>query len=164
MARRKPRPIFERTKAGYVVNLDREEIDLIVRLVSELRTLMLADDPRTADLTRRLFPPAYHLADDAEADGEYQRLMRDELVASRLAAMEQVDTALGSKAPLDEEAMHGLLQSLNAVRLVLGTLLDVGEEHDPGEVAENDPLVGEHHLYNFLSYLLEAAVTAVSGT
>jgi Domain of unknown function (DUF2017) len=163
VARRKARrEVFERTAAGYVVNLDREEVELIVRLVAELRSLMLADDPNTAAITRRLFPPAYHLADDAEADSEYQRLMRDDLVASRLAAMQQVDDALNSKAPLTEEAMHGLLQSLNAVRLVLGTLLDVSEEHDPEDVRDDDPMVGEHHLYQFLSYLLEVAVQAVS--
>jgi hypothetical protein len=163
VARRKARrEVFERTAEGYVVNLDREEIDLIVRLVAELRSLMLADDPSTAAITRRLFPPAYHLADDAEADSEYQRLMRDELVASRLAAMQQVDQALTAKAPLTEEAMHGLLQSLNAVRLVLGTLLDVSEAHDPEDVRDDDPMVGEHHLYQFLSYLLEVAVQAVS--
>jgi hypothetical protein len=163
MARRKARrEVFERTADGFVVNLDREEVELIVRLVAELRSLMLADDPNTAAITRRLFPPAYHLADDADADAEYQRLMREELVASRLAAMQQVDEALNSKEPLTEEAMHGLLQSLNAVRLVLGTLLDVSEEHDPQDVRDDDPMVGEHHLYQFLSYLLEVAVQAVS--
>ena len=163
MARRKARrEVFERTANGFVVNLDREEVELIVRLVAELRSLMLADDPNTAAITRRLFPPAYHLADDADADTEYQRLMREELVASRLAAMQQMDDALNSKEPLTEEAMHGLLQSLNAVRLVLGTLLDVSEEHDPQDVRDDDPMVGEHHLYQFLSYLLEVAVQAVS--
>ena len=158
--------MFERTPKGFVVNLQREEIDLIVRLVGELRNLLLANDPNTAAITRRLFPPAYHLADDADADTEYQRRMRDELVASRLAAMQQVaDTlhaAADGKSPLTEEAMHGLLQSLNAVRLVLGTLLDVGEEHHPDDIRDDDPMVGEHHLYQFLSYLLEAAVEAVS--
>lgn len=163
MARRKARrEVFERTPKGYIVNLEREEVDLIVRLVAELRSLILADDPHTAGLTRRLFPPAYHLADDADADAEYQRLMREELVASRLAAMQQLDVALNSKAPLTDGEMVGLLQSLNAVRLVLGTLLDVGEEHDPDDVGDDDPMVGEHHLYQFLSYLLEVAVQAIS--
>ncbi len=164
MARRKARrEVFQRTPAGYVVNLQREEVDLIVQLVAELRGLMLADDPNTAAITRRLFPPAYHLADDADADAEYHRLMREELVASRLAAMQQVGDALNSTDPLGEEAMHGLLQSLNAVRLVLGTVLDVSEEHDPDDVRDDDPMVGEHHLYQFLSYLLEVAVEAVSA-
>ena len=163
MARRKARrELFERTPQGFVVNLQREEIDLVVRLVAELRALMLTNDPNTAAITRRLFPPAYHLADDADADAEYQRLMREELVASRLASMQQVDEALSSKGPLTEEAMIGLLQSLNAVRLVLGTLLDVGEAHDPEDIADDDPMVGEHHLYQFLSYLLEVAVQTVS--
>ncbi|MCY7301188.1 MAG: DUF2017 domain-containing protein [Ilumatobacteraceae bacterium] len=163
MARRKARrEVFERTPKGYIVNLQREEIDLVVRLVAELRGLLLADDPNTAAITRRLFPPAYHLVDDAVADAEYQRLMREELVASRLAAMQQVDEVLTSKEPLTEEAMHGLLQSLNAVRLVLGTLLDVSEAHDPDDVGDDDPMVGEHYLYQFLSYLLEVAVQAVS--
>ena len=162
MARRKARrQVFERTPKGYVVNLDNEEIELIVRLVGELRALLLADDPRTEAITRRLFPPAYHLADDAEADSEYQRLMRDELVASRLAAMQQVDDTLRAQEPLSEETMFGLLQSLNSLRLVLGTMLDVGEDHHPDDVGDDDPMLGEHHLYQFLSYLLEAAVQAV---
>jgi hypothetical protein len=163
MARRKSRrPVFERTAKGVVVNLDQEEIDLIVRLVAELRALLLADDPRTAHLTRRLFPPAYHLADDAEADAEYQRLMRDDLVASRLTAMQHVDDTLTAGQPLSEEAMLGLLQSLNLVRLVLGTLLDVSEDQGPDEISDDDPMVGEHHLYHFLSYLLDSAVDALS--
>jgi hypothetical protein len=165
VARRKKaaRQVFERTPTGYVVNLDRDELDLIVHFIGELRTLLLTDDPNSHAITRRLFPPAYHLADDADADTEYQRLMRDELVASRLAAMQQVDQALTAGRELDEEGMHGLLQSLNAVRLVLGTLLDVGEEHTARSVSDDDPLVGEYHLYEFLSYLLDAAVHAVSG-
>ena len=162
MARRKARrQVFERTPKGYVVNLDNEEIELIVRLVGELRALLLADDPRTEAITRRLFPPAYHLAEDAEADSEYQRLMRDELVASRLAAMQQVDDTLRAQEPLSEETMFGLLQTLNSLRLVLGTMLDVGEDHHPDDVGDDDPMLGEHHLYQFLSYLLEAAVQAV---
>ncbi len=163
MARRKAsRAVFERTPKGFVINLHSEEIDLIVRLVLELRAMLVANDPHSEALTRRLFPPAYHLADDADADAEYQRLMREELVASRLAAMNQVEETLSAHTPLDDDAMHGLLQSLNAVRLVLGTLLDVGEDDQPNDFDDDDPMVGEHHLYQFLSYLLDAAVDAVS--
>ena len=57
----------------------------------------------------------------------------------------------------------GLMQALNAVRLVLGTLLDVGEEHDPSAVRDDDPMVGEHQLYSFLSWLLEHLVRATMG-
>lgn len=155
---------FRRTKDGYVVGLDDEEKELILRLLAELRALLLADDPNAEPIKRRLFPPAYHLADDREADVEYQRLMREELVASRLSALQFVHEAFTSGEPLSEEGMHGLLQSLNAVRLVLGTLLDISEEDDADDFDDDDPMVGEFHLYQFLSYLLESAVRAVSGT
>lgn len=163
MARRKaPRSVVERTPLGYVLNLDREELDLLGRLMGELRGLLLADDPNAAPMLRRLFPPAYHLTDDAEAEAEYQRFMRDELVASRLASLNSVEKALVERTPLDDEGMAGLVQSLNSVRLVLGTLLDVGEEHDPRQVRDDDPMAGEHHLYSYLSWLLDASVTALS--
>jgi hypothetical protein len=160
--RRNPRHLVERTNKGYVVHLQREEMDLLVRLLGELRGILLSDDPRTEPLLRRLFPPAYHLADDAEAESEYQRLMRDELVASRLESITSVESALSSGSPMDEGGVQGFMQALNAVRLVLGTLLDVGEQHDPNTVADDDPMVGEHHLYGFLSWVLESTVQALT--
>ncbi len=162
MARKKSRLLFEPTAAGFIINLRRDERDLVARLIGELRELLLADDPLSEPLLRRLFPPAYHLADDAEADAEYQRLMREELVASRLTAIEEAGRLLESEAPLNDAAMQGLLQSLNAVRLVLGTLLDVGEAHDLAEFSDDDPMIGEHHLYQFLSFLLDSAVEALT--
>ncbi|CAN5658769.1 hypothetical protein BH10ACT2_BH10ACT2_03270 [soil metagenome] len=162
MARKKSRLLFEPTAAGFIINLRRDERDLVARLIGELRELLLADDPLSEPLLRRLFPPAYHLADDAEADAEYQRLMREELVASRLTAIEEAGRLLESDAPLNDAAMQGLLQSLNAVRLVLGTLLDVGEAHDLAEFSDDDPMIGEHHLYQFLSFLLDSAVEALT--
>jgi hypothetical protein len=163
MARRKkPRHVVEPTTGGYVLHLDAEEIDLVVRLLGELRSLLLSDDPAHHDLLRRLFPPAYHLADDAEAEAEYQRLMREDLVASRLEGIAMVETSLRAGAVLDDAAVQGFMQSLNGVRLVLGTLLDVSEQHDPSRVRDDDPMVGEHQLYAFLSYLLEATVFAIT--
>ena len=50
------------------------------------------------------------------------------------------------------------MQSVNAVRLVLGTLLDVGEDD---ELSEDDG--PEHHLYGYLSWVLDASVRALSG-
>jgi hypothetical protein len=161
--RRKPRPLIERTSEGFVVNMQREELDLLVRLLGELRGILLSDDPRTAPLLRRLFPPAYHLADDAEAEAEYQRLMREDLVASRLDSIAGVEATLTSGTPMDDEGLQRFMQAVNAVRLVLGTLLDVGEEHDPTSVADDDPMVGEHHLYSFLSWILENTVQALMG-
>jgi hypothetical protein len=56
-----------------------------------------------------------------------------------------------------------LMHGVNSLRLVVGTLLDVGEDEDPTTVAEDDPLLGEHHLYAWLSWLLEWIVRALSS-
>lgn len=157
--------MIERTTAGFVVRLEPEEAQLLRQLLGELATLVNSDDPATEPIRRRLFPPAYHLLDDAEAEAEYQRLMRDELVASRLAAIATVEAALAESGAvvLDEGGLIGLMQSLNAVRLVLGTMLDIGEADELDEIGTDHPMYGEHHLYAFLSWLLEMAVQAVSA-
>lgn len=153
------RPPFVRSEHGFVLTLGGEERDLLVRLLNELTQLLVgsADEP----VLRRMFPPAYHRANDAEADAEYQRLMREDLVASRLTAINTVTAAINKRAILDEESMLAFLQAINGLRLVLGTMLDVREDEELEEIADDDPMVGEHHLYSFLSYLLDAAVRAL---
>ncbi len=153
-------PPIERVRDGYLFNIGDDERQLVARLLTELSQLLMgeADDPRLI----RMFPPAYHLADDADADAEYQRLMREDLVASRLSGITAVNAALQQPGPVDEEAMVAFVQAINGLRLVLGTMLDVVEDHDPDDIDEDDPLVGEHHLYNFLSWLLDWAVRALA--
>ena len=109
-----------------------------------------------------MFPPAYHKPDDAEADAEYQRLIHEELVASRLSGITTVNAALRSPGPVDDDTMTAFVQAINGLRLVLGTMLDVSEDEDPDDVDVDDPQIGEHHLYNFLSWLLDWAVRALS--
>jgi hypothetical protein len=152
-------PPIERVREGFVFNIGVDERELVSRMLTELSQLLMgeADDPRLI----RIFPPAYHLADDAEANAEYQRLMREDLVASRLTAITTVNQSLESAGPVDEEAMVAFVQAINGLRLVLGTMLDVVEDHDPDDIEDDDPLVGEHHLYNFLSWLLDWAVRAL---
>ncbi|MBJ7426172.1 MAG: hypothetical protein JHD22_04470, partial [Ilumatobacteraceae bacterium] len=75
------KPPFAATKKGFSFNLGPEERHVVRRLIGEVGELLktsVADDPKMA----RLFPPAYSA--DEEAETEYQRLMRDELVTSRL--------------------------------------------------------------------------------
>ena len=152
-------PPIERVRDGFMFNIGDDERQLVTRLMNELGQLLMTEvgDPRLI----RMFPPAYHLADDAEADAEYQRLMREDLVASRLAGIATVNLAMQSPGPVSEEAMVSFVQAINGLRLVLGTMLDVVEDHDPDDIDDDDPLVGEHHLYNFLSWLLDWAVRAL---
>jgi hypothetical protein len=152
-------PPIERVRDGFAFNIGEDERQLVSRLLTELSQLLMggSGDPRLV----RIFPPAYHLADDAEADAEYQRLMREDLVASRLSGITTVTEALQSPGPVGEDAMIAFIQAINGLRLVLGTMLDVDEDHDPDDIDDTDPLVGEHHLYNFLSWLLDWAVRAL---
>ena len=91
--------------------------------------------------------------------------MRDELVASRLAGTETVSNVLGRtgrKVTLDEAQMVAFMQAVNGVRLVLGTLFDVTEDDElvDSEEADDTP---EHHLYGYLSWVLDSSVQALSG-
>lgn len=154
------RPPIERTRQGFRINLGEAERDVLRSLLGQMRSLLTgpSDDP----ILRRVFPVAYHLAEDAEHDTEYQRLMREELVASRLTGIETVLAALDAKPPLTEAHVLALMQALNGLRLVLGTVLDVGEDDDPDAVGDDHPMAAEHRLYGFLSWLLEWTVRALS--
>lgn len=127
-------------------------------LLPQLRELITAAPGTQDDRVRRLFPTAY--AQDPEHDAEYQRLMRDELVASRLDAIERVEGSLDA-TELTEAELLGWIQSVNAVRLVLGTMLDVSEDSELTPVAEDHPDLPNIALYGYLSGLLDEMVTVL---
>ena len=62
---------------------------------------------------------------------------------------------------LDESQALAWMSSVNSVRLVLGTLLDVSEELDIDGLPDDDPDIHSYALYAYLSMLLEELVTAV---
>ena len=164
MGLRHKRPI-ERVRGGsFRLNLEPEERAVLAEMLGQLRDLLVSSPAETPQL-RRLFPTAY--AQDPEADAEYQRLMRDELAGSRLAAMQTVSAVLdpeGSANPqISAEELGALMTSMNSLRLVLGTICDVGEEDDLGEVTPEHPLFAELQAYGYLSYLVDAAVDALSA-
>jgi Domain of unknown function (DUF2017) len=150
---------FGRGRKGYVLRIAPQERTLIVRLLAELGELLTApaDQPATA----RLFPVVH--PDDPEREAEYQRLMRDELVTSRLAGIETVKGVLDGttkKVTFTEEQLTSFMQAVNGVRLVLGTILNVSEDDEVEEIEDHVP---EYQLYAYLSWLLDSAVVAASG-
>ena len=165
MARWNVKPPVERVRNGFRINLRAEERDLVDRLLDELQALLVGPSDNPA--LRRVFPAAYHLAENAEHDAEYQRLMREELVGSRLAAIEVVLAVLAPDVPekphLDAEQLGLLMTSLNSLRLVLGTICDVGEDDDLAGVTPDHPLFAELQAYGYLSYLVDAAVDALAA-
>ena len=88
---------------GFVLHIGADERGAAVAgLLGELREVVT--DPRTpAPMAPRLFPVVH--PDHPDQEAEYQRLMRDELVASRLGAIDTVDEVLlrpGRKVTLDD--------------------------------------------------------------
>jgi len=153
----------EAVRGGWRITLDDEERNLLVRLMGELRALLTGPDDN--ELLRRLFPVAY--PEDEEKEIEYQRLMREELVASRLAAIESVSRTIdpaGDRARklLDEGETIAFMQSINAIRLVLGSMLGITDDESADDAdAADSP---EQNLYDFLSWLLEWTVRSLSPT
>jgi hypothetical protein len=162
--RRKFVPPIEVVDGGWRITLDREERDLLIRLMGELEALLTG--PQDNVLLLRLFPVAY--PEDEEKEEEYQRLMREELVTSRLSAIASVTAALDPQRTelLSEAETVAFMQSINAIRLVLGSMLDITDDESADESTgradtTNTP---EHHLYDFLSWLLEWTVRSLSPT
>jgi hypothetical protein len=149
--------IFDRDRvkrrgAGrYQVKLRPSERVLMGDLVVQLREQLLAstDEPSV----RRLFPPAY--ADDPERDAGYQVLTRDELLEHRLAALDTVEGSLDGDE-LDDTGLSAWMSTLNSLRLVLGTRLDVDEELPA--LADDDPLAPAYAVYEYLGWLLSQVV------
>ncbi len=144
-----------RTAPGrYAIALADEERQLLGNLAAQL-TEVLADSTDDPSL-RRLFPTAYHV--DAERDREYQQLVRDELLARRLAALATVGTTVDA-TEVDQGELSAWMSALNDLRLVLGTRLDVSEESrvpDP-----DDPDAPAFYVYGYLSELLGEVVDAL---
>ncbi len=128
--------------------------DLLADLPSQLKELMATDDPSL----RRLFPMAYHNDEDREA--EYQRYMREELLASRLAATERT-IALAHATQISVQDLEAWVNVLNSLRLVLGTQLDVSEDdYFDGDLA--DERLPRLQLYHWLGSLVDYGVRTLS--
>jgi hypothetical protein len=155
------------------LNFDPDERGFLVNLLAELKALLTSDETEaTAPLLHRLFPPAFH--DDPEKEAEYQRLMRVELVASRVAAIDSVTAllspgdggtdgaALAPSITLSQAETMAFMQSLNAIRLVLGTMLDITDDESSDDAETEDSY--EFGLYEHLGWILEFTVRALSGS
>ena len=146
--------VIKREGDGFVMAVRPDDRRVVVDLVAQLRDAIVAgtDDERF----RRLFPAAYH--QDVELDEEYHRLMHGELLASRLDSLNRTHELLARNADaevvsLGEEEIDSLMKSVNDLRLVLGTLLDI-QENEP-KIDEDDPAYPQFHLYTYLGWLLE---------
>jgi Domain of unknown function (DUF2017) len=141
-------------RGRYTLRLPDDERTLVKGLLGDLRALLTlnADDPRV----RRLYPEAY--AEDPDHQAEYQRLTREELQSGRLAAVDVVEATV-DETELTADQLTAWMHAVNALRLVLGTMLDV-QEDTPFALDRDDPDAPTMALYGYLGVLLEEIVEA----
>ncbi|MFM8452848.1 MAG: DUF2017 family protein [Acidimicrobiaceae bacterium] len=165
-------PVFRLKNGNHKIELAADHRKLLTQLVEQLRD-SLATTTDDANL-RRLFPTAYN--NDAKKDAEYQRLMRDELLESRLAAIDVTIKVIAQEDEISAEEIDAFARSINSLRLVLGTTLDIAESDygsqsdtqqsensDSDEASEADEFLIQKELYEYLGWLLEWTVGAQSS-
>lgn len=160
-------PIVRLKNGNFKLELADDHRRLLTQLIEQLRD-SLTTTTDDANL-RRLFPVAYN--NDPKKDAEYQRLMRDELLESRLSAIDVTVKMLAQDAEITAEEIDAFSRSINSLRLVLGTSLDIAESdyqhddenEDEGFDDETDEHLIQKELYEYLGWLLEWTVSAQSS-
>lgn len=169
-------PVVRLKNGKFKIDLADDHRRLLAQLIEQLRD-SLTTTTDDANL-RRLFPTAYH--NDAKKDAEYQRLMRDELLESRLAAIDIAISVLATDDEITGEQIDSFSRSINSLRLVLGTTLDIAESDydiprdmprdtpqsensESDEASEDDEYLIQKELYEYLGWLLEWTVSAQSN-
>ena len=146
---------IRRSSSGtFIINLPDDERELLHALPGQLHEMLTSGD---ATGLRRLFPAAYHL--DADKDAEFHELMRGELIASKASRAKVLEETAYARS-LTEEQLLGWMGAVNDLRLVLGTQLDVSE--DDSDPEPGHPLAAHYGLYHYLGFLLENIVRALS--
>ena len=143
-----------------VVKIDSEERSLLGHLIPQLHEVLVgvAQTGDVDDAVRRLFPAAH--ATDPDLEAEFQQSQRDRLLAARLDRLDLVEGSLQSEKLTDEQH-QAWIASVNDLRLVLGTRLDVSEDDDLDGLDPDDPNAGAVATYHYLGHLLGELIDAV---
>ena len=148
---------IQRSRSGeIVVDIDPSIRDAVRTLLDELRELLMTGDHPGL---RRLYPTAYPQHDELEET--YRSLVHDGLLAQRLDTIEAMENTLDATT-LTEQELDAWMHGVNSVRLVLGTILDVGEGDELPDA--NAPDAQQRVLYYVLGYLLEQIVEVLFTT
>jgi hypothetical protein len=149
---------FARRRGGIEAVLRDFEVDVLRRVVEELRELIRAEEP--PEYTRRLFPPAYE--HDEAAQQEYASMTAADLLESKKQALDSLERALDDakrrrggtvSVSLGDDDADVWLRVLNDARLTLGTRLDVTEDDYDRAVDPSDPLAAQREMYLWLGWL-----------
>jgi hypothetical protein len=143
------------------LRLDREEAEVLRKLVDEMLTLLHeeeSDDP----VTKRLFPDAYDSPDDAAA---YRELVSNQLRASKISSLKAVRNDLADDeidVTLSGEAAGAWLTAITDLRLALGTRLEMTEEKMAQEIDPQDPHASSYAILHWLGWIQESMLHAMN--
>ncbi|MEZ5310498.1 MAG: DUF2017 family protein [Microthrixaceae bacterium] len=146
------KPLFTRVdQDSYSVNLSGGQRDLIAGLIDQLDQMLDSQSPAL----RRLFPEPY--GDDAERNAGYAVLAGAELIESRHARVELMRSQIRAEK-LSASDLDTWMRTLNDLRLVIGTVLDISDDGtEPGDDSELELF----HVYEHLGFILEHVVEAL---
>ncbi|MDH2414002.1 DUF2017 domain-containing protein [Nocardioides sp. CER19] len=167
-----------RSLAGQLVELLRNESaapverDPLEAMLDFSGPTTLPEDPVLA----RLFPSAYR--DDDEAAGDFRRFteggLRDGKAAAAATIIDGLEEAglppelteegLMIDVELDEPTAEAWMRSFTDIRLALATRLEVeeGDEAYWASLPDDDPRGQAHDIYDWVGYLQETLVEALS--
>lgn len=159
MSRQANPVVRRRPDGGFDLVLDAANREALDGLLNELEDLLeqSPDDPGV----KRLHPPAY--TDDPERDLGYQILAGDELRTRRHEAIDAVRASL-ARAELTEEELWSWLQALNALRLVVGTRLDIrDDDHRRPRLGSDHPDAPLWEVYDFTTQVQYFVIEALGS-
>jgi hypothetical protein len=139
-----------------------EDEDPLAAMIGIELTAVRPQDPALL----RLFPDAYK--EDETASDEFRRYTQRSLKSAKQANAQAVLDSLansGDKIVLSDGQVLAWLGSLNDLRLVLGTRIGVTDDgHEiPDDLDPEDGEFGLHHIYDWLTYLQESLIQAMTG-
>ena len=169
-----------RSLASQIVELLRNEAAVPSTDLDPFESMLDFTGPTTAPddpVLARLFPAAYR--DDEEAAGEFRRFTETELrtgkAASAAAVIDVLEEAglpgeveeigLMIDVELDPDGAVTWMKALNDMRLALATRLGVEDDDEDywESLPDDDPRVHVHDIYDWLAFLQETLIQAVSG-
>ena len=140
------------------LHLEQPLRDVLSTLAQELDALIIEepDEPGMA----RLFPVAY--PDDVAHEAEWQVFKAGEL-RSGLREHLVILAAVTDRTLLSDDEVRSWMRSLNAIRLVLGTRLEVTEDDEEVDLDPDDPQAPDRAVYEFLGMLLNDTLMALAA-
>jgi hypothetical protein len=152
-------PVKREGPDRFRLRLSAKERDAVATFAGQLRQLLTSEDPSSDGAVARLFPAPYE--DDVLANLEYEQAHGNELLLAKLEALDTVERTL-SRDELTEDELLAWLGSLNTIRLVVGTRLDVTESSTFRDFADDEVSSGLFEMYGYLTWLEGWMIEAVS--